>query len=127
MEQRTMTPWGTWEVLADAPGYKVKRITVNAGHRLSYQKHLRRAEHWFIVRGIATVTLDGREIELMPGNHIDIGPEIPHRITNRGDETVVIIEVQQGTYCGEDDIIRLEDDYGRSKEQGVRDQKGCLK
>ena len=116
MAQHTMTPWGTWEVLADAPGYKVKRITVNAGHRLSYQKHLRRAEHWFIVRGIATVTLDGREIELMPGNHIDIGSAIPHRITNRGDETVVIIEVQQGTYCGEDDIIRFEDDYGRIKE-----------
>lgn len=116
MPDRTVAPWGMWEVLADAPGYKVKRITVNAGHRLSYQKHFKRTEHWFVVRGIATVTLDGRERELRPGTHIDIGAESAHRITNRGDEPVILIEVQQGDYCGEDDIIRFEDDYGRSTE-----------
>jgi len=117
MPSLTTTPWGTWEVLAHAPGYRVKRITVNRGHRLSYQKHLRRSEHWLIVRGAASITLDGREIDLAPGRHIDIACGLPHRIANRGDEPVVLIEVQQGDYCGEDDIVRLEDDYDRTHEQ----------
>ncbi len=106
-------PWGTWEVLADGPGYKVKRITVNSGHRLSYQKHCRRSEHWIFVRGTATVTIDGRETELKSGGHIEIACESAHRIANRGGEKVVLIEVQQGSYCEEDDIVRYEDDYGR--------------
>ena len=114
MPQSVTTPWGGWEVLADAHGYKVKRITVNQGHRLSYQKHSRRAEHWFIVRGTATITLDGREMELKPGEHMDIPCGSAHRVASRGSEALVFIEVQTGSGCEEDDIIRLEDDYGRT-------------
>lgn len=114
MQHHAFPPWGKWEVLLDESSYKVKRITVNAGHRLSYQKHFKRKEHWMIVQGEATVTLDGREVILKPGEYIDIGFEVAHRIANYGAEPVVFIEIQQGNYFGEDDIIRLEDDYGRS-------------
>jgi mannose-6-phosphate isomerase-like protein (cupin superfamily) len=108
-----ITPWGTWEVLADGPGYKVKRITVNPGHRLSYQKHSDRLEHWLIVQGSAFITLDGRDIERKPGEHIAIASGCAHRISSRDREPVIFIEVQQGSACDEDDIIRIEDDYGR--------------
>jgi mannose-6-phosphate isomerase-like protein (cupin superfamily) len=107
------TPWGRWEVLLEETSYKVKRITVDPGHRLSYQKHFKRREHWFLVQGNALVTLDGRQVPLKGGEHIDIDCEVAHRIANQGTEPVVFIEVQQGSYLGEDDIIRLEDDYGR--------------
>jgi mannose-6-phosphate isomerase-like protein (cupin superfamily) len=113
MSPPVTTPWGTWEVLTEAPGYKVKRITVNRGHRLSYQMHYRRSEHWLIVHGTATIILDGREVELKPGGHIEIACKSAHRIANRGNEPLVLIEVQQGNYCEEDDIVRFEDDYGR--------------
>lgn len=111
--QHASPPWGKWEVLASEPSYKVKRITVDPGHRLSYQKHVKRQEHWMIVQGEAAVTLDGREIILRSGEHIDIGREVAHRIANRGSQPMVFIEIQQGSYFGEDDIIRMEDDYGR--------------
>ena len=114
MDQHDSPPWGKWEVLLDESRYKVKRITVNPGHRLSYQKHYKRKEHWTIVQGEATVTLDGREIPLKSGEHIDINFESAHRIANCGTEPMVFIEIQLGSYFGEDDIIRLEDDYGRS-------------
>ena len=114
MPHHAFPPWGKWEVLVDESSYKVKRITVDPGHRLSYQKHFKRKEHWMIVQGEATVTLDAREITLKPGEYIDIGFEIAHRIANYASEPLVFIEVQQGNYFGEDDIIRLEDDYGRS-------------
>ena len=114
MTHHAFPPWGKWEVLVYEPSYKVKRITINPGHRLSYQKHFKRKEHWMIVQGEATVTLDGREIILKPGEYIDIGFHVAHRIANYGSEPMVFIEVQQGSYFGEDDIIRLEDDYGRS-------------
>jgi mannose-6-phosphate isomerase len=107
-------PWGNYTVLDDdAPDHKVKRIVVHPGKRLSYQRHSRRAEHWFIVSGTPTVTLDGAVTRLRPGEAIDIPREGAHRIANEGDEDVVFIEVQHGTYFGEDDIVRLEDDYGR--------------
>jgi mannose-6-phosphate isomerase len=107
-------PWGNYTVLDDdAPDHKVKRIVVHPGKRLSYQKHSKRAEHWFIVSGTAQVTLDGEVIELQPGQAIDIPREGAHRIGNPGAVDVVFIEVQHGTYFGEDDIVRLEDDYGR--------------
>ena len=107
-------PWGNYTVLDDdAPDHKVKRIVVHPGKRLSYQRHARRAEHWFIVSGTARVTLDGTVTELHAGDSIDIPREGAHRIANDGDSDVVFIEVQQGTYFGEDDIVRLEDDYGR--------------
>ena len=107
-------PWGNYTVLDDdASDHKVKRMVVHPGKRLSYQRHSKRAEHWFIVSGDATVTLDGKQIELHPGESIDIPLEGAHRIGNEGDTDVVFIEVQRGTYFGEDDIVRLEDDYGR--------------
>jgi mannose-6-phosphate isomerase len=107
-------PWGNYTVLDDdAPDHKVKRIVVHPRKRLSYQRHAKRAEHWFIVSGTATVTLDGVVTELRPGDSIDIPLESAHRIANEGDVDVVFIEVQHGTYFGEDDIVRLEDDYGR--------------
>jgi mannose-6-phosphate isomerase len=107
-------PWGSFTVLSDeAPDHKVKRLVVRPGGRLSYQKHARRAEHWFIVAGTAEVTIDGVVTRLEPGQSIDIPLEGAHRIANVGDTDVVLIEVQHGTYFGEDDIVRLEDDYGR--------------
>jgi mannose-6-phosphate isomerase-like protein (cupin superfamily) len=107
-------PWGSYTVLDDeARDHKVKRIVVHPGHRLSYQRHSKRSEHWFIVSGTAVVTLDGVETELHPGASIDIPKEGAHRIANAGETDVVFIEVQHGTYFGEDDIERLDDDYGR--------------
>jgi mannose-6-phosphate isomerase len=107
-------PWGNYTVLDDAaPDHKIKRIVVHPGKRLSYQRHAQRAEHWFVVSGQATVTLDGEVIELGPGGSIDIPREGAHRMANDGDRDLVFIEVQHGTYFGEDDIVRLEDDYGR--------------
>jgi mannose-6-phosphate isomerase len=107
-------PWGNYTVLDDdAPDHKVKRLVVHPGKRLSYQRHSHRAEHWFIVAGTATVTLDGSVIHVQAGEAIDIPLESAHRVANEGDTDVVLIEVQRGTYFGEDDIVRLDDDYGR--------------
>lgn len=106
-------PWGRWEVLLDEPAYKVKRITVLPGKRLSYQKHFRRSEHWMVVEGKGVVTIDGKEIHVEKGSAIDIASEAAHRMANNGDDILTFIEIQQGEYFGEDDIIRLEDDYGR--------------
>jgi mannose-6-phosphate isomerase len=107
-------PWGNYTVLDDdAPDHKVKRLLVHPGKRLSYQRHAKRAEHWFIVSGLAQVTLDGVVTELGPGQSIDIPLAGAHRIANVGERDLVFIEVQHGSYFGEDDIVRLEDDYGR--------------
>jgi mannose-6-phosphate isomerase len=108
-----LRPWGGFLVLEDAPTHKVKRIWVHPGNRLSYQKHFRRREHWFVLEGRARVTLDGKEISLAGGESIDIPVEAAHRIENIGYERLTFIEVQRGDYFGEDDILRLEDDYGR--------------
>ena len=107
-------PWGTFTVLDEGRGYKVKRIEVLPGKRLSYQRHAQRAEHWVVVAGSALVTLDGRTVALSNGEAIDIPVGSAHRVANPGDETLVFIEVQRGDYLGEDDITRLEDDYNRS-------------
>jgi mannose-6-phosphate isomerase len=106
-------PWGSFTVLDEGEGFKVKRIEVLAEKRLSYQKHARRAEHWFIVSGTARITLDGEEIIKQAGEAIDISIGAAHRVENPGKELLVFIEVQQGDYLGEDDIVRLEDDFGR--------------
>jgi len=106
-------PWGTFTVLDEADGFKVKRIEVLPGKRLSYQKHAQRAEHWFVVKGVAKVTLDDRELLVAAGEAIDIAVGAAHRVENPGAETLVFIEVQRGGYLGEDDIVRLEDDFGR--------------
>lgn len=106
-------PWGCYDVLSDEADSKVKRITVTPGCRLSYQRHSKRSEHWFIVSGTAVVTLDGADRTLQAGDAVDVPVGTAHRITNPGPAQVVFIEVQHGTYFGEDDIERLEDDYGR--------------
>ena len=106
-------PWGTYTVLDEGDGFKVKRIEVLPGKRLSYQKHAQRAEHWFVVQGTAKVTLDDKEIIVNSGRSIDIATGSAHRVENPGEELLVFIEVQQGSYLGEDDIVRLQDDFGR--------------
>ena len=106
-------PWGGYTVLAEAGDFKVKTIEVHPGQRLSYQRHSRRAEHWFVVRGAGVVTLDGQEIDVRRGDTIDVGLGAAHRIRNTGTEPLVFVEVQHGDYFGEDDIVRLDDDYGR--------------
>lgn len=107
-------PWGSYTVLEDAPDHKVKRLEVLPGKRLSYQRHARRAEHWFVVKGDGMVTLDGKPREVHQGTAIDIPRGAAHRIANTGTELLVFIEVQHGEYFGEDDIVRLEDDFGRA-------------
>lgn len=110
-------PWGTFTVLDEGDGFKVKRIEVLPGKRLSYQKHAQRAEHWVVVRGTARVTLDDREINVPAGQAIDIAVGSAHRVENADTELLVFIEVQRGGYLGEDDIVRLQDDFGRAPEK----------
>jgi len=106
-------PWGRYEILSESSDHKVKRIVVDAGARFSYQRHQHRAEHWFIVSGHAKVTHEGLEFEMSAGDSIDIAQGELHRLANIGSEPVVFIEVQSGSYFGEDDIERIEDDYNR--------------
>ena len=107
-------PWGSFTVLDRGGNYQVKRIEVLPGKRLSYQRHARREEHWTVVRGRALFTLDGEERTVAPGGSVDIPVGAAHRVENPGDEPLVFIEVQLGPYLGEDDIVRLSDDYGRN-------------
>lgn len=114
LEQReNYRPWGHYENLFEWDDHKIKELVVNPGERLSLQKHLRRAEHWTVVSGEALVTVGDEEILLKPGESVDIPKEAVHRILNPGEIPLVIVEVQMGDYFGEDDIIRLEDDYDR--------------
>jgi mannose-6-phosphate isomerase-like protein (cupin superfamily) len=106
-------PWGSFTVLDEGAGYKVKRIEVLPGKRLSYQRHARRAEHWMVVAGTARVTLDGEDVTVRLGETVDIAVGTAHRIENPGDDPLVFIEIQRGDYLGEDDITRIEDDFGR--------------
>ena len=110
-EQR---PWGSFHVLDEAKGFKVKRIVVKEGGSLSLQSHKHRAEHWTVVEGTATITV-GEKVEAMSrGAAVDIPLGAKHRLENHHTGEVVIIEVQFGDYLGEDDIIRYEDVYARS-------------
>ncbi|HEX3101203.1 MAG TPA: phosphomannose isomerase type II C-terminal cupin domain [Pyrinomonadaceae bacterium] len=107
-------PWGSFTVLDEGDDYKVKRIEVLPGKRLSYQRHSRRAEHWYVVRGIAKVTLNGVEKLVNAGETVDIEHEMAHRVENPdANQLLVFIETQTGDYFGEDDIVRLDDDFGR--------------
>ena len=106
-------PWGTFEVLTASDGYKVKRITVVPGGRLSLQSHQHRAEHWVVVTGIATVTVGENVRKVAMNEHVHIPLQAKHRLENYTDDLVVLIEVQSGLYLGEDDIKRYEDIYGR--------------
>ncbi|NDP39019.1 MAG: cupin domain-containing protein [Rhodoferax sp.] len=112
--ERTGRPWGWYETISEVPGNKVKRIHVNPGQQLSLQKHQQRAEHWVVVLGQAQVTLGEQVLTLEVGAHVDIAIGQVHRLANRGATPVEIIEVQFGTYLGEDDIVRLSDDYSRT-------------
>ena len=113
MLEKSERPWGRYEVLQESPSHKVKCIWVLPGKRLSYQRHKFRAEHWFIVAGSAEVTIDGEIRRMSAGQSVDFGIGVAHRIANVGDDDVIFVEVQTGTYFGEDDIERLEDDFGR--------------
>ncbi len=106
-------PWCSFTVLDEGAGYKVKRIEVLPGKRLSYQRHARRAEHWMVVAGEARVTLDGDDVTVRLGETVDISVGTAHRIENPGSDALVFIEIQRGDYLGEDDITRIEDDFGR--------------
>lgn len=106
-------PWGTFENLLDEDYCKVKKLIVKSNQRLSYQYHHKRSEHWIIVQGSALVTLDDERRVLNPGDHIFIPIGSKHRIHNNTLEDLIFIEVQCGAYFGEDDIVRLSDDYKR--------------
>jgi mannose-6-phosphate isomerase len=111
--QREERPWGTYEVLHEAPQFLVKQITVTPGHRLSYQRHRKRNEHWVIVSGTGFATIADEDRRLGPGVVVQVPVGTAHRVTNDGSENLTFVEVQTGSYFGEDDIERLEDDYGR--------------
>jgi mannose-6-phosphate isomerase-like protein (cupin superfamily) len=106
-------PWGEYLVLAEEKDHKVKRIRVTPGKRISYQRHDRRSEHWFIISGIGLVTLNAVPRAIESGDTVDVPVGVDHRIENTGTDDLVIIEVQHGEYFGEDDILRLDDDFGR--------------
>ena len=107
-------PWGSYSILFKSTDYQVKRVEVGPGHRLSLQKHAKRAEKWIVVGGIGEATLGSMNIPVERGSVVDIPMDAVHRIKNTGNELLVFIEVQFGAYLGEDDIVRLEDDYYRA-------------
>ncbi|MFO7810079.1 MAG: phosphomannose isomerase type II C-terminal cupin domain [Candidatus Delongbacteria bacterium] len=106
-------PWGSFTVLDESKKYKVKRIEVEPGQRLSYQSHEKRDELWMIVAGVAVVTIDDKETERSYGEYVRIDAKQKHRIENQSRDKVVFIEIQTGSYFGEEDIIRYLDDYKR--------------
>jgi mannose-6-phosphate isomerase len=112
-------PWGTYTVLDESNNYKIKRIVVNPGERLSLQMHHHRSEHWIVVSGTAKVTCDDREyiVHINESTFIPLG--MNHRLENPGIIPLTIIEVQSGEYLGEDDIVRFQDDYSRVPEKGI--------
>ena len=111
--EKSDRPWGKYEVLQESDTHKVKCIWVDPGKRLSYQRHAKRAEHWFIVLGTGQITINGEIQSVVPGSTVDFGIGVLHRIENTGSEQIIFVEVQTGTYFGEDDIERIEDDFGR--------------
>jgi mannose-6-phosphate isomerase len=113
VSKREVRPWGTYQVVDESSQFLVKRITVTAGHRLSYQRHHKRNEHWVVVIGTGFATIDGVDHRLAPGIVLEVPVGAAHRVTNDGAEELTFVEVQTGSYFGEDDIERLEDDYGR--------------
>ena len=113
MSDESIRPWGRYEILAESKDHKVKRILVSPGKRLSYQRHKYRAEHWFVVSGEGKVTINGQDLSVRAGDSVDVAIGALHRIANSGSDELIFIEVQTGTYFGEDDIERVEDDFGR--------------
>ncbi|WP_300643735.1 phosphomannose isomerase type II C-terminal cupin domain [Nocardioides sp.] len=115
MHDFDIRPWGEWQVLDEGEGFKVKRIVVRPHQRLSHQTHEHRAENWVVAKGTCTAVIDGEVVVARAGESIYVEIGQAHRITNAHDELLVIVEVQLGAYTGEDDICRLEDDYGRAE------------
>jgi mannose-6-phosphate isomerase len=108
-----LRPWGSFTILEEGAGYKIKRIEVNPGHRLSLQMHHHRSEHWIVISGIAKV-VRGEELLMLSTNQSTYVPRFTaHRLENPGKVPLVLIEVQNGEYLGEDDIVRFDDDYAR--------------
>lgn len=112
--QAAERPWGRWTVLTEGVGYQVKLIEVSPGHRLSLQLHRHRSEHWVVVSGRARVVIGDRVVELTPLESMVIPVGAVHRLENPGADPLVVVEVQQGEVLGEEDIVRLEDDYHRA-------------
>lgn len=110
---REERPWGWFEILFEEAGLKVKRIMVKPGKRLSLQSHENRAENWVVIRGRALFTLEEKTYELEPHQAVFIPEKSKHRMENPGGEEMVFIEVQTGSYLGEDDITRYQDDFDR--------------
>lgn len=108
-------PWGEYGVLEEGPDYVLKRLTINSGHRTSYQRHQKRSEDWVVASGIAKVTINGVDIHLPPGGAFHVAAGMAHRIANPGPAPLVVIEVWRGAYFSELDIERLSDDYGRTQ------------
>jgi len=113
MKQTENRPWGSFTILHDSEEFKVKILEVNPNSRLSYQSHKKREENWVVALGTATVVLDDVEHTLERGSHIFIPTGSKHRLWNKSDNLIKVIETQTGDYFGEDDIIRYEDDYKR--------------
>lgn len=112
--RKVCRPWGYYDSIDNGEGFQVKRIVVNSGEKLSLQKHKHRSEHWVVVKGIAHVTCDEKVFELSENQSTYIPQGSVHRLENRQDSPLEIIEIQTGSYLGEDDIIRLQDDYSRN-------------
>ena len=113
MEELINRPWGTYQIILKDKTYQVKRIVVNPNSQLSLQSHNHRSEHWIIVEGNGVVTLGEKQIEVKKDDEIYIPVKEKHRMSNKTNDKVVFIEVQNGDYLDEDDIIRYQDDYGR--------------
>ncbi len=118
-------PWGWYDVIDESDRYKVKSIEVNPGHKLSLQRHHHRSEHWVVVSGTALTECDGKETLLAENQSTYIPVGSVHRLSNPGKIPLRIIEVQSGSYVGEDDIVRLEDIYGRLKTPEELEEERC--
>lgn len=106
-------PWGYYCNTYEENGFKIKKIVVYPGSRLSLQSHKQRSEHWVVVDGKALVTVGDKQIEMSKDQYVYIPLQAVHRLQNIGEKDLVLVEVQLGPYLGEDDIIRYEDDYNR--------------
>jgi len=113
MDNTVLKPWGSYENLMDEEYTKVKKIVINPGEAPSYQYHFKRSEIWIIVKGTAKVKIDDVVHYYRVGDIVLIQKESKHQITNIGDDELIFVEVQLGEYFGEDDIVRLDDKYGR--------------
>ena len=107
-------PWGKYEILLKGTDFQVKRIEIKPYSRFSLQKHLKRAEKWIVVSGVGTATVGNKETPVAKGSFIEVAQGEIHRMQNTSDKPLVLIEVQFGNYLGEDDIVRLQDDFNRS-------------